>query len=50
MLFDRIDTGASKEALYSYLAGVQVENLEIPRSDASEEIVDRSVALVRNSG
>jgi hypothetical protein len=50
MLFDRIETGASKEALYSCLADVQVDNLEMPKSDAYREIVDRSVALARNSG
>ena len=50
VLFDRIQGGDSKEALYSYLAGVQDNNLEMPRSDVYREIVDRSVAVLRNSG
>ncbi len=49
ILFDRIAAGESKDALYAYLADVQVENLDMPRSDAFEGIVDRSVALVRTS-
>jgi hypothetical protein len=50
MLFDRIEAGNSKDGLYSYLADIQAKNLEMPGSDAWREIVDRSVALVRNSG
>jgi lactate dehydrogenase-like 2-hydroxyacid dehydrogenase len=50
MLLDRIQAGDGKEALYPFLAGVQVENLEMPKSDAFREIVDRSVDLVKNSG
>jgi D-isomer specific 2-hydroxyacid dehydrogenase, NAD binding domain len=49
MLFDRIEAGDSKDALYPFLADVQVDNLEMPRSDAYREIVDRSVDLVKNS-
>jgi len=48
MLLNRIETGVGREALYSYLANVQVDNLEMPPSDAYREIVDRSVALVKN--
>ncbi len=48
MLFDRIRAGDGRDALYSFLAGVQVNNLEMPMSDAYRDIVDRSVALVRN--
>ena len=49
MLLDRIQTGESEDALYSFLADVQLNNLEMPRSDAYREIVDRSLALVKNS-
>ncbi len=49
ILFDRIEAGDSKEALYAYLDGVQVDNLEMPRSDAFKGIVDSSVALVKSS-
>jgi hypothetical protein len=49
MLLNRIQTGVPTEALYSYLAGVQVRSLDMPISDAFKEIVDQSVALVRNS-
>jgi hypothetical protein len=49
ILFDRIRAGDSKDALYAYLSGVQVGNLEMPKSDAFQGIVDRSIALVRNS-
>jgi hypothetical protein len=48
MLLNRIQAGVGPEALYSYLAKVQVDNLEMPASDAYREIVDRSVALVAN--
>jgi hypothetical protein len=48
ILFDRIQAGESKEALYLHLAHVQVDKLEMPRSEAFKEIVDRSVALMKN--
>ena len=48
MLFHRIRAGDGRDALYSFLADVQVNNLEMPMSDAYRDIVDRSVALVRN--
>ena len=48
ILFDRIGAGEEPEALCAYLAGVQVDNLEMPNSDAHQEIVDRSVALVKD--
>ena len=44
-LYDRIASGYGKEALYAYLAGVQVDNLEMPPSDAFKAIVDRALAL-----
>jgi hypothetical protein len=48
-LLDRILAGDSKEALYSYLASVQCDKLEMPKSEAYKQIIDRSVDLVRNS-
>ena len=44
-LYDRIASGDRKDALYAYLAGVQVDNLEMPPSDAFKAIVDRALAL-----
>jgi hypothetical protein len=49
VLFDRIRAGEDKDALHSHLAEVQTTNLEMPRSDAYREIVDRSIALVKSS-
>jgi hypothetical protein len=48
ILLDRIQAGDSRNALCSFLADVQVKNLEMPRSDAYREIVDRSLALVKD--
>jgi hypothetical protein len=50
ILFDRIRAGDSKDALYAYLSGVQVDSLDMPKSDAFKGIVDRSVTLVGSSG
>lgn len=44
-LYDRIVGGDGKDALYAYLAGVQVGNLEMPPSDTFKAIVDRALAL-----
>ena len=44
-LYDRIVGGDGKDALYAYLAGVQVDNLEMPPSDIFKAIVDRALAL-----
>ena len=44
-LYDRIATGDSKEALYAYLSEVQVDHLEMAKSDAFRAIVDRAVEL-----
>jgi len=44
-LYDRIASRDSRDALYAYLATVQVDNLEMPPSDAFKAIVDRSLAL-----
>jgi hypothetical protein len=46
-LYDRIVAGDGKDALYTYLSEVQVEHLEMPRSDAFKAIVDRAVELSR---
>ena len=37
------------DALYAYLADVQTNKLEMPPSDAYQEIVARSIALVKPS-
>ena len=44
-LYDRIASRDSRDALYAYLATVQVDNLEMPPSDAFRAIVDRALAL-----
>ncbi len=49
ILFDRIQAGQSTDALYAYLDDIQVKTLALPKSDAFRVILDRSVALVRNS-
>ena len=50
ILFDRIQAGQGTDALYAYLDDIQVNGLDMPRSDAFRAIVDRSIALVRNTG
>ncbi|HEY4924310.1 MAG TPA: hypothetical protein VII20_07850 [Roseiarcus sp.] len=40
--------GEEPEALCAYLANVQVEKLKMPMSDAYRQIVDGSIALVRD--
>ncbi len=47
-LLYRIQASDNRDALYSYLADVQVKNLEMQESGAYREIVDRSVALVKS--
>jgi hypothetical protein len=47
-LYDRIASGDNRDALYAYLGGVQVDNLEMPPSDAFTAIVDRSLALAED--
>jgi hypothetical protein len=44
-LYDRIVAGDSKEDLYAYLSEVQVDHLEMAKSDAFRAIVDRAVEL-----
>ena len=46
-LYDRIAAGGSQEQLYAYLSEVQVDKLEMARSDAFRAIVDRAVELSR---
>jgi len=50
ILFDRIQAGQGTDALSAYLDDVQVNTLDMPKSDAFRAIVDRSIALVRNAG
>jgi hypothetical protein len=49
ILFDRIQAGDGKDGLYAYLGSVQVDNLEMPKSDAYKGIVDQSIDLLRHS-
>ena len=44
-LYDRIKAGDSKDKLYAYLSAVQVDQLEMAKSDSFRTIVDRSVEL-----
>ena len=44
-LYDRILAGESKDQLYAYLSEVQVEQLEMAKSDAFRGIVDRAFEL-----
>ena len=47
ILFDRIQAGDSKDALYAYLSEVQVDQLEMPKSGDFRQIVDSAVELSR---
>ena len=44
-LYDRIAAGDSKKELYAYLSEVQVDHLEMAKSDAFRGIVDRAFEL-----
>jgi hypothetical protein len=46
-LYDRIAAGDSKDQLYVYLSEVQVDHLELAKSDDFKTIVDRAVELAR---
>jgi hypothetical protein len=46
-LYDRIQAGDGKDKLYAYLSQVQVDQLEMARSDAFRRIVDRAVEIGR---
>ena len=49
VLFDRIEAGESKDNLYSYLARIQSEKLDMPPTEAYREIADRSFELAAGS-
>ena len=49
-LYNRIAAGDSKDELYAYLSGVQVDQLEMAKSDDFRLIVDRALELARRSG
>jgi hypothetical protein len=42
-LYDRIIAGDSKDKLYAYLSEVQVDHLEMAKTEAFRTIVDRAV-------
>jgi hypothetical protein len=42
-LYDRIIAGDSKDKLYAYLSEVQVDHLEMEKTEAFRTIVDRAV-------
>ena len=44
-LYDRIAAGESQDQLYAYLSEVQVDHLELAKSDDFRPIVDRAVEL-----
>ena len=44
-LYDQIIAGDSKDKLYAYLSEVQVDHLEMAKSEAFRAIVDRAVEL-----
>ncbi len=44
-LYDRILAGEGKDQLYAYLSEVQVDHLEMAKSEAFRTIVDRAVGL-----
>jgi hypothetical protein len=46
-LSDRIAAGDRKDELYAYLSAVQVDRLEMAKSDDFKAIVDRAVELSR---
>jgi hypothetical protein len=46
-LYDRIAAGEGKNELYAYLSDVQVDHLELAKSDAFRAIVDRAVEVAR---
>jgi hypothetical protein len=42
-LYDRILAGESQDQLYAYLSDVQVDRLELAKSDDFKTIVDRAI-------
>ncbi len=49
-LYDRIAAGEAREKLYDYLSGVQIDQLEMAKSDDFKRIVDRALELARPTG
>ena len=49
-LYDRIAAGEDKDQLYAYLSEVQVDHLELAKSDDFRTIVDRAIALAGRVG
>jgi len=49
-LYDGIIAGDSKDTLYAYLSAVQVDQLDMTKSDAFKVIVDRAVELATRPG
>jgi hypothetical protein len=49
-LYGRIAAGESKDQLYAYLSEVQVDHLELAKSDDFRAIVDRAVELAGRPG
>jgi hypothetical protein len=49
-LYDRIIAGDSKDKLYAYLSEVQVDHLEMAKSDAFKAIVVRALELATRAG
>jgi hypothetical protein len=47
-LYDRIAAGDSREELHAYLSEVQVDRLEMAKSDEFRAIVDRAVELAKH--
>ena len=46
-LYDRIVAGDGKDELYAYLSEVQVDHLEMAKSDAFRTIVDRAAEIAK---
>jgi hypothetical protein len=46
-LYDRIAAGEGKDQLYAYLSEVQVDHLELAKSDDFKTIVDRAIELTQ---
>jgi hypothetical protein len=42
-LYDRIAAGETQDQLYAYLSDVQVDHLELAKSDDFKTIVDRAI-------
>ena len=47
-LYDGIIAGDSKDTLYAYLSTVQVDQLDMAKSDAFKVIVDHAVEVARS--